>query len=269
MDQIREAAVYIKKGLKRSPEIGLVLGSGLGMLAEQLENRLVLPYHKIPNFPVVTVPGHAGNLVIGDLEGKRVVAMQGRFHYYEGYTMQQLTMPIRVMKLLGVESLLITNAAGGVNINFKPGDLMVISDHLNLMGDNPLRGENSAELGPRFPDMSRPYDQKMLELAEESAANLGINLRKGVYCALSGPNYETPAEIRFLRQNGVDAVGMSTVPEVLVARHMALRVLGISCITNMAAGVLPQPLSHQEVIETANRVKPRFTSLLRGVIAKL
>ncbi|MDI3546681.1 MAG: purine-nucleoside phosphorylase [Halanaerobiales bacterium] len=267
--EIKEAAEYIKQKIDLEPEVGLILGSGLGILAEEIEDSIVIPYQEIPNFPVSTVEGHAGRLVIGRLEGKPVVAMQGRFHYYEGYSMQKLTLPVRVMKMLGVEKLLVTNAAGGVNRNFNPGDFMIITDHVNLMGDNPLRGQNLEEFGPRFPDMTEAYNHELIKLAERVGAEKGIMTRKGVYAALSGPSYETPAEIRFLASNGFDAVGMSTVPEVIVANHMGLDVLGISCITNMAAGILARPLNHEEVMETAERVKPKFITLVRGILKKI
>lgn len=267
--EIKEAAEYIKQKIDLEPEVGLILGSGLGILAEEIEDSVIIPYQEIPNFPVSTVEGHAGRLVIGRLEGKPVVAMQGRFHYYEGYSMQKLTLPVRVMKMLGVEKLLVTNAAGGVNRNFNPGDFMIITDHVNLMGDNPLRGQNLEEFGPRFPDMTEAYNHELIKLAERVGAEKGIMIRKGVYAALSGPSYETPAEIRFLASNGFDAVGMSTVPEVIVANHMGLDVLGISCITNMAAGILARPLNHEEVMETAERVKPKFITLVRGILKEI
>jgi purine-nucleoside phosphorylase len=226
------------------PKVGLILGSGLGVLAEEIENPVTIPYHDIPHFPVSTVEGHAGQLVVGILEEKSVVVMQGRFHLYEGHDTSAVTFPIRVMKEMGVETILVTNAAGGVNKEYKSGALMLIKDHINLMFRNPLIGPNDSELGVRFPDMSNAYDLGLREMAKRVANENRIELQEGVYTAVMGPSYETPAEIRMIRKIGGDAVGMSTVPEVIVARHAGIRVLGISCITNMAAGILPQPLSH-------------------------
>lgn len=269
INTINKTAEYIKNMTDESPVIGLILGSGLGVLAEEIEEVVRIPYQDIPEFPVSTVSGHPGQLVIGTLEGRNVIAMQGRFHYYEGYSMKEITLPVRVMKKLGIETLIVTNAAGGINRNFSPGDFMLISDHINLMGNNPLIGTNLSELGPRFPDMTEAYSRRLLALAEDVASYHGILLRKGIYAALSGPTYETPAEIRYLAGNGIDAVGMSTVPEVIVARHMGIEVIGISCITNMAAGILAKPLNHNEVMETAERVKPVFIKLICGILKKL
>ncbi|WP_018249997.1 purine-nucleoside phosphorylase [Orenia marismortui] len=269
MKKIQESVNYIKDQAGITPEIALILGSGLGVLADEIENKTEIPYGDIPNFPVSTVEGHAGQLVLGDLEGKKVVAMQGRFHYYEGYDMSFITFPVRVMKILGAEKLLVTNSAGGANRHFNVGDFMIISDHINFTGTNPLIGANEDELGPRFPDMSAAYNKDLIELAERVADDKGITVKKGVYVGFSGPTYETPAEIRMIQVLGGDAVGMSTVPEVIVANHMGMDILGISCITNMAAGILPQPLGHEEVIETAKRVKPKFIELLRGTIKSL
>lgn len=260
---------FLKEKVPAGAEIGLILGSGLGVLAEEIEEPAVIPYRDIPNFPVSTVEGHAGQLVVGRLEGKRVAAMQGRFHYYEGYSLQQVVFPVRVMKKLGIKALVVTNAAGGINHGYEPGDLMLITDHLNLTGNNPLIGPNDDEFGPRFPDMSEAYDRNLIELAEGVAAGQKLKLQKGIYAGLTGPTYETPAEIRYLRSIGADAVGMSTVPEVIVANHAGLRVLGISCITNMAAGVLPQKLTHDEVMETAERVREKFTKLVKGVLREV
>ena len=247
-------------------EIGVILGSGLGDYAESVENAVKLSYGDIPGFPVSTVAGHAGRLVCGMLHGKRVVMMQGRFHYYEGYSMKDITLPVRVMQKMGVKTLIVTNACGGVNLSYTPGDLMVIGDMLSLTGVNPLMGPNLDEFGPRFPDMSCVFDKELRALAHETAKAQGFSLQEGVYCQFPGPCYETPAEVRMARILGADAVGMSTVPEAMVARHGGLRVLGISCITNMAAGILDQPLCHEEVTETANRVKEQFKGLLDGVI---
>ncbi|MGI6127827.1 MAG: purine-nucleoside phosphorylase [Planifilum sp.] len=268
-ERIRQAAEMIQEQSALRPRVGLILGSGLGILAEEIEGAVAIPYEEIPHFPVSTVEGHVGRLVLGELEGQRVVAMQGRFHLYEGYPLESVTFPIRVMKRLGVETALITNAAGGINESFQPGDLMLIRDHINFMFRNPLVGPNDPELGERFPDMSEAYDAELRRLARRVAGELGIDLKEGVYAAMLGPSYETPAEIRMLRAVGGDAVGMSTVPEVIVARHAGIRVLGLSCISNMAAGILPQPLSHEEVMETAERVKETFLRLVKGILHSL
>ncbi|MGE0910797.1 purine nucleoside phosphorylase I, inosine and guanosine-specific [Bacillus atrophaeus] len=266
--KIEQAAAFIKQHAPQSPKIGLILGSGLGILADEIEGAVKLKYEDIPDFPVSTVEGHAGQLVFGTLEGVSVVAMQGRFHFYEGYSMDKVTFPVRVMKELGVEALIVTNAAGGINTAFRAGDLMIITDHINFMGTNPLIGPNEADFGVRFPDMSSAYDKDLSQLAEKMAQELQIPVRKGVYTAVTGPSYETPAEVRFLRTLGSDAVGMSTVPEVIVAKHAGLRVLGISCISNAAAGILDQPLSHDEVMEVTEKVKAGFLQLVKAVIAK-
>lgn len=263
------AAAYIQKRAAQSPKIGLVLGSGLGVLAEQMTRAVKIPYRDIPSFPISTVPGHAGQLVLGKLGGNDVVTMQGRFHYYEGYALSEVTFPVRVMHELGVETVIVTNAAGGINESFESGDLMLIRDHINFTFRNPLIGRNQPEWGPRFPDMSEAYDRTLRKLAREVASEQGIRLQEGVYAGVTGPSYETPAEIRMLRTLGGDAVGMSTVPEVIVARHMGMRVLGISCITNMAAGVLDQPLSHEEVMETAERVRGTFMTLVTEIVGKI
>jgi len=265
-EKAQQSAQYILEKGQMKPEIGLILGSGLGVLADEIENPVAIPYAEIPNFPVSTVQGHAGQLVIGTLEGKTVIAMQGRFHYYEGYTMETVTFPVRVMKLLGVEKLIVTNAAGGVNKEFKPGDLMLITDHINFMGDNPLIGANDERFGPRFPDMSKAYDHEFQAIARNVAKKLGIAIQEGVYFGLTGPTYETPAEIRMVRILGGDAVGMSTVTESIVANHCSMRVLGISCITNMAAGILDQPLDHGEVIETTEKVKSTFLRYVKELV---
>lgn len=269
MSKILEAKAFIEEKLTEKPTIGLVLGSGLGVLAEEIEEATIISYDEIPHFTKSTVVGHKGQLVIGKLKGKQVVAMQGRFHYYEGHDLEAVVFPIRVMKAIGVETIIVTNAAGGVNEAYQPGNLMLISDHLNLTYRNPLIGENEESLGARFPDMSEAYSKRLRGLSKEVAASLGIQLQEGVYAGLLGPSYETPAEIRMLRILGGDAVGMSTVPEVIVARHMNIEVLGISCISNMAAGILDQPLSHDEVMETTEKVKAEFLSLVKGVIEKI
>jgi len=267
-EQIQEAVDYLKgKGLE-SPEIGLILGSGLGELANEAENKIEIPYEDIPFFPVSTVEGHAGQLVYGDLGGKKVLAMQGRFHYYEGYSMKEVTFPVRVMEALGVHSLLVTNAAGGVNQSFEPGDLMVINDHINLTGDNPLLGPNDSDLGERFIDMSQAYDADYQGIIRTTADENNISVKDGVYLGLSGPTYETPAEVRMIRTLGGDAVGMSTVPEVITARHSGLKVAGISCITNLAAG-MQESLNHSEVVETTERVKEQFKLLVKSVVEKI
>ncbi len=266
---LQETVSFIRKKVQQRPEIGVILGSGLGILAAEAENRKAINYSEIPHFPVSTVEGHEGQLVFGTLAGQQAALMQGRFHFYEGYSMSQVVFPVRVMHELGVKVLVVTNAAGGINESFRPGDLMIITDHINLMGTNPLIGPNDDDLGPRFPDMSEAYDRKLVKLAEQVAEREGLAYRKGVYISLTGPAYETPAEIRYLRTIGGDAVGMSTVPEVIAANHSGMRVLGISCVTNMAAGVLPKKLSHDEVMETANRVRDQFIALVKGVLQEV
>ncbi len=262
------AARTIRARINIDPRVALVLGSGLGGLADEFQEAVAIPYDEIPGFVTSTAQGHAGRLVAGKLENVPVVAMQGRVHYYEGYSLQEVTFPVRTFKLLGVRTLILTNAAGGINVEFNQGALMVISDHLNLMGVNPLIGPNDESFGPRFPDMSEVYSRELQELVVEEAKAMGVEVRRGVYAALSGPSYETPAEIHMFRNFGADAVGMSTVPEAIVARHMGMEVVGISCITNMAAGISDQPINHQEVMETGNRVKETFAALLRRVIVK-
>ncbi|MHA7962920.1 purine-nucleoside phosphorylase [Paenibacillus sp. CAU 1782] len=267
--QIKEAAQYIAGKIEIKPEIGLIMGSGLGVLGDLIEEAVVIPYSDIPHFPVSTVEGHAGDLLIGKLAGRNVVLMKGRFHMYEGYGPELTAFPVRVMKALGVTSLLVTNAAGGINLDFASGNLMLISDHINLTGKNPLIGPNDNELGVRFPDMSEAYSKRLRAVAAGIANEQGFSLQEGVYVGLLGPSYETPAEIRMLRTLGADAVGMSTVAEVIAARHSGIEVVGISCITNMAAGILDQPLSHEEVIETTERVKSQFLGLVKALIAKM
>ena len=259
---IDTAAEYLLQRIPQKPEIGMVLGSGLGDFADTLENPVRIPYSDIPDFPQPTVEGHSGAFVFGTKQGKFVVALQGRLHYYEGFTQRQLTLPIRVLAAVGVKTLLLTNAAGGVNLGFKPGDLMLISDHINYSGSNPLIGPNLEKFGPRFPDMSDVYTASLRAIIKEKAAEAGIALQEGVYAMYSGPSYETPAEIRMFRTLGADAVGMSTAPEAIVAGHSGLQVVGISCITNMAAGVLPVKLNHAEVVETAARVHDLFHKLV-------
>jgi purine-nucleoside phosphorylase len=260
------AARFILKKTRLRPKIALVLGSGLGAFADEFVSATRIPYAKIPHFPRSTAIGHAGQLVIGKVDGIEVAAMQGRVHLYEGYSPQEVVFPIRVFSRMGVKSVILTNAAGGIKKELTQGRLVVISDHINLQGANPLRGPNSDKFGPRFPDMTNAYDKKYRELTLAAGVRLGIDLAEGVYAALAGPSYETPAEIRYLRSIGADLVGMSTAPEVIAARHSGLRALGISCVTNAAAGVLDQPLNHKEVLETAERVKSQFIGLLRAVI---
>lgn len=260
--KIKESVDFIASKTNKLPKIGLVLGSGLGDLANKIEKPVIIKYEDIPSFPQSTVEGHAGQLVIGELAGKIVVAMQGRFHFYEGYSLKDVTFPIRVMIGLGIDSLIVTNAAGGVNTQFVPGDLMIIQDHINFTGQNPLIGGNLNELGPRFVDMSRAYNRDYIDLAREAGKKLGLNLKEGVYMWFTGSTYETPSEVRLARTLGADAVGMSTVPEVIIANHQGIKVLGISCITNMASGILDQPLNHEEVVETSKRVKDSFEKLL-------
>ena len=269
LNKVKESVEYIKGKIDFKPEIGIILGSGLGDMADRVKDRVVIKYSEVPNMPVSTVHGHAGQFVCGTLEGKKVIMMQGRFHYYEGHPMRVLALPIHIMKFLGVESLIVTNACGGVNTDFVPGDLMIINDHINFTSSNPLIGSNDEEIGPRFPDMSTAYNREYIKLAKSVAASLDMNLKEGVYMMFTGPTYETPAEVRLARIVGADAVGMSTVPEVIVANHCGLKILGISCITNMAAGILDQPLNHEEVIETSKMVKEKFVALVKGVVKNM
>lgn len=260
------AAKFILSKTKLRPTIGVVLGSGLGAFADELSGATRVPYAKIPDFPRSTAVGHAGCLVIGKVDGIAIAAMQGRVHYYEGYSAREVVFPMRVFGRMGIRAAILTNAAGGINLAFNQGALVAIRDHINLQGTNPLVGPNDDRLGPRFPDMTDAYAKLYREIALAEAKRLGIEVHEGVYAALTGPSYETPAEIRYLRAIGADLVGMSTVPEVIVARHMGMRVLGISCVTNMAAGVVDRPLDHAEVLATGERVKGQFIALLRAVI---
>jgi purine-nucleoside phosphorylase len=268
-DRAQFAARYIHEQIQQPIQAAIVLGSGLGAFAESLTNPLIIPYETIPDFARSTVEGHEGRLVIGQLADKTIAVMQGRFHYYEGYSLEEVTLPIRTFGLLGVKSLLLTNAAGGINPNFQPGSLMLIADHINLMFQSPLRGKHDNRLGARFPDMTEVYARDYQRLAQRCAGELGIRLESGVYLALQGPNYETPAEIRMMRVLGGDAVGMSTVPEAIVAKQMGMKVLGISVISNAAAGVLDQPINHAEVMETGARVADQFIALLTKIIAEI
>jgi purine-nucleoside phosphorylase len=268
LTRIDEAAAAVNALGGGRPDVGVVLGSGLGAFADLLEDARRLPFAQVPHFPVSSVVGHAGQVVAGRIGGVRAVVMQGRVHGYEGYDAQEVVFPIRVLCRLGIKALVVTNAAGCVRTDWAAGDLMRISDHLNLSGRNPLVGPNEAGLGPRFPDMSNAYDPRLSAAIEAAAAQTGLSLRAGVYACLLGPSYETPAEIRMLRTLGADAVGMSTVPEVIAAAHMGVPVAGLSCLTNMAAGILDQPLSHAEVTETADRVRDRFVALLAALLPK-
>ncbi len=269
LQKIQETADFIKAKIQYSPKIGIILGTGLGGLVNEIENAEIIDYKDIPNFPVSTVKGHHGRLIFGVLGGKEVLAMQGRFHYYEGYEMQLLAFPIRVMKTLGVEKLMVSNAAGGMNPNFKVGDIMFIKDHINLMSKNPLMGPNADDFGPRFPDMSEAYDSGMLALAKEIASELKIPVQEGVYASVSGPTFETPAEYRYMRIIGADAVGMSTVPEVIVARHAGINVFAVSVITDLGGMEETVPVSHEEVIEAANKSEPLMTAIIKKLLARL
>jgi len=268
-ERAEHANRIIRSRITVEPRIALVLGSGLGGFADDFDESVAIPYEEIPGFVRSTAQGHAGRLVIGKVDSVPVLAMQGRVHYYEGYSLEEVTFPVRTFSLLGIKTLVLTNAAGGINVQLSQGALMVISDHLNLMGVNPLRGPNDERFGPRFPDMSAVYSPELQELVVEEAKAINVEVRRGIYGALSGPSYETPAEIHLLRTLGADAVGMSTVPEAIVARHMGLEVLGISCITNMAAGISDEPINHEEVIATGDRVRATFTELLQRVIGAI
>ena len=268
-ERIMDAVGFIRKNSTLLPQAAVVLGSGLGEFAEAVSGPTAIAYADIPHFKKVSVAGHAGRLVLGRVGAMPVAVLQGRYHYYEGHDINDVVFPVRVLAKLGVKSLLLTNAAGGIGRELRPGDLMVIRDHINLMGVNPLRGANDERLGPRFPDMSAVYDREFQEVIAAAQKEAGLAAKKGVYLALSGPSYETPAEIRMLAALGADAVGMSTVPEAICARHMGVRVAGISCITNLAAGISAQPLSHKEVTETAERVKGDFIKLLKLVVPQL
>src|SRR4051812_29798944 len=268
-DKVKEAADAVRARVRVVPQIGIVLGSGLGDFARELTDAVSMPYADLPHWPASNVIGHEGRLAIGGVKGRTIAALSGRCHVYEGHDLRAVTFAIRVLGLLGVKTIVLTNAAGGVNTGFSQGALMIIDDHINLIGDNPLVGPNDDRFGPRFPDMTEVYASRLRKIADEAGRAVKLTLPHGVYVALLGPSYETPAEIRYLRTIGVDAVGMSTVPEAIVARHMGLEVLGISCITNMAAGVLPQPLNHAEVMETTRRVRGQFIALLEAIVERL
>ncbi len=268
-ERTKETSDFIRKRTTLEPELGIILGTGLGQLAQSIEVETAVSYQEIPHFSVSTVESHAGKLIFGNLSGKKVVAMQGRFHYYEGYSMKEITFPVRVMKELGIQTLLVSNACGGLNPLFKAGDVMVISDHINLLGDNPLIGGNDDSLGPRFPDMYNCYDRELIALAEKTALELGIKLQKGVYVSVAGPNLETAAEYRFLRTIGADVVGMSTVPEVIAARHQGTKVLGFSIVTDMGLPDALKPTDLDKIIAVANAAEPVLTRLLVKVVEKI
>ena len=267
--KIEEAAQYLKSKIAHTPEVGIVLGSGLGIYVDQIEERITIPYTDIPHFHRTTVEGHDGRLIFGKVRGKTVVALSGRLHAYEGYPMEDVVLPVRVMALLGVKTLFVTNASGGINPDFHPGDLVMIADHINLSGRNPLVGPNLAQLGPRFPDMSEAYPSTLRELVKNAAQKHGITMKSGVYCWLLGPTYETPAEIRMLAKLGGDMVGMSTVPEVIAAAHLGIRVAGVACITNYAAGLKPEKLNHADVKLVAHKAMAQFAMVLTETIATL
>lgn len=268
-NSIQQTADYIKQHIKTAPQIGIILGSGTGDISGSVETEVVLDYADIPNFPVSTVEGHAGKLIFGKINGKQVMLMAGRFHFYEGYSMQEVTFPVRIMKALGVHTLIATNAAGGMNSNFKIGDLMLINDHINLFPEHPLRGPNDERLGTRFPDMSEPYDHHLLKLAKEIADKNNINYQTGVYAGLSGPTFETPAEYKWLRIIGADAVGMSTVPEVIVAKHAKMQVFATSIITDLGVEGHVEKITHEEVLAAANAAAPKLAALITGLIAAI
>jgi purine-nucleoside phosphorylase len=267
--KINEAVTFIQSRFSVQPQVGLILGSGLGSVAEKLEKKVVIPYGEVPHFHPTAVEGHVGQIVLGYMDGIPVVILQGRFHYYEGYNMMDVVFPTRTICALGAKTLILTNAAGGVNTKFRPGDLMLIEDHLNLMGDNPLKGPNLAQLGPRFPDLTEAYHKGCLAALKATAAELDISVQTGVYAGLLGPTYETPAEVRMLRGLGADAVGMSTVPETIAANHLGVRVAGISCITNLAAGLSPHKLTHQEVMEVSKSGAEKMQRLISAAVSKM
>jgi purine-nucleoside phosphorylase len=269
MSKIIEASEYIRSRISSQPKVGIILGSGLGIYADQIQNKTIIPYHEIPNFKRTSVEGHEGRLIFGQVHGVNVVALQGRLHAYEGHPMDEIVLPVRTLATLGVEILFLTNASGGINLNFHPGDLVAISDHINLSGRNPLVGPNIAELGPRFPDMTQAYDPELIQLMTNVAQNHHVDMKSGVYCSVLGPTYETPAEIRMLRILGGDMVGMSTVPEVIAANHLGLKVAGVACITNYAAGIKPEKLSHADVKKVAEKAMVGFATILTETIGEL
>lgn len=267
--ELLESLSYVRKHTKKEPKIGMILGSGLGVLIEKMTDQVQISFEDIPHFPKPSVEGHSGKLVIGKLSGVEVAICSGRYHYYEGLTLSQVTLPVRLMKMLGVEKLILTNSCGAVNMNFSPGELMLITDHINLTANNPLIGKNIDELGPRFPDASEIYNKDLRALVKNVSKQLNISLQEGVYAWWTGPSYETPAEIKMIRILGADAVGMSTVPEALVASHMKMDVLGISLLTNMASGILPVKLSHQEVLDVASQARNQFESLIIEIVKNI
>lgn len=269
LEKINQTAAYIQSKVTDMPKIGIILGTGLGALVDHIEDKQFIPYTEIPNFPVSTVEGHSGNLIFGCLGGKRVMAMQGRFHYYEGYDMKQVTFPVRVMKALGVETLFVSNAAGGMNREFVVGDIMIITDHINLFPENPLRGKNYNELGPRFPAMTEPYSKKYIAMADEIAHEKGIRVMHGVYVGTPGPTFETPAEYEYFRIIGGDAVGMSTVPEVIVANHTGMNVFGVSVITDLGGKDITEVPSHEDVQRAAETAQPKMMEIIRQMVARL
>ena len=266
LEKIRQTADYIRARVSDMPTTAIILGTGLGALVDHIEDKQYIPYTEIPNFPVSTVEGHSGNLIFGRLHGKRVIAMQGRFHYYEGYDMKQVTFPVRVFKALGVDTLFVSNAAGGMNKDFRVGDIMIITDHINLFPENPLRGKNYADLGPRFPAMTEPYDKKLIALADTIAAEKGIRVMHGVYVGTPGPTFETPAEYEYFRIIGGDAVGMSTVPEVIVAKHASMRVFGVSVITDLGGKDITEVPTHEEVQKAAEHAQPKMMEIMRELV---
>ncbi|MBU0488852.1 MAG: purine-nucleoside phosphorylase [Bacteroidetes bacterium] len=269
LEKIKNTAAFIRNKVQAEPELGIILGTGLGGLVSEIDISHILPYEEIPDFPLSTVEGHSGKLIFGNLSGKRVIAMQGRFHFYEGYSMQELTFPVRVMKFLGIKRLIVSNASGGVNPDFEIGDIMLINDHINMMPDNPLMGKNIMELGPRFPDMSETYDKGMLSLARTIGNELGIKLVEGVYAATSGPCFETPAEYTRFRNSGADTVGMSTVPEVIVARHMGIPVFAVSIITDLGVPGKIVEVSHEEVVKVASAAEKKMTQVIKILVERL
>ncbi|MBF0313008.1 MAG: purine-nucleoside phosphorylase [Oligoflexia bacterium] len=268
-EKLTAATRYIQSIRTSVPQVGIVLGSGLGWLTDEVQNRTAIPYSEIPYFAKTTIKGHEGQLILGELCGVKVAILQGRVHFYEGHSMEEVVFPVRVLSTLGVESLILSNAAGGINYDYRPGDLVLIEDHINLMAHNPLIGPNIAELGPRFPDMTTAYEKHLRDVFIKVACDIGLDLKSGVYCALLGPTYETPAEIRMLRALGADLVGMSTVPEVIAANHLGLKVAAISCVTNLAAGMSGKKLDHEEVKVEASKAMKNFTNLLKGVLTQL
>jgi purine-nucleoside phosphorylase len=269
MNKILEASQFIQSKFKTKPKIGIVLGSGLGIYVDQIQNKVVIPYQEIPHFKRTSVEGHQGCLILGDVHGVPVAALQGRLHAYEGHPMEEIVLPVRVLAALGIEILFLTNASGGINLNYHPGDLVAITDHINLSGRNPLQGPNMAELGPRFPDMTQAYDPGLIEVIHSVAKNHHVDIKSGVYCSVLGPSYETPAEIRMLRTIGADMVGMSTVPEVIAANHLGLKVAGVACITNYAAGIKLEKLSHADVKIVAEKAMVGFATILTETIGEL